>query len=89
MSVYVVQAGNAQLECDMEYAEGRDVICRLYGVEMSCLEDAVRKTGFQNYIKIEGDRFYISTAIFKAGRTPGELIREIATLLRLCRSENS
>ena len=84
MSIYVVQSNKALLECDMEYGEGKDVTCVVNGVDAKCLEDIVKKLGCGEYARLENNRLYISTSIFKAGRTPGELIREIATLLRLC-----
>jgi hypothetical protein len=48
------------------------------------VEKAVKRTGYGGYMTLEGSRLYISTSIFRAGKTPGELIKELATLLRLC-----
>jgi hypothetical protein len=84
VSIYVVQSNKALLECDMEYGEGKEVTCVVNGVDAKCLEDIVKKLGCGEYARLENNRLYISTSIFKAGRTPGELIREIVMLLRLC-----
>jgi hypothetical protein len=84
VSIYVVQSDKALLECDMEYGEGKDVTCVVNGVDAKCLEDIVKKLGYGEYARLENNKLYISNSIFKAGRTPGELIREIATLLKLC-----
>jgi len=84
VSIYVVQSNKALLECDMEYGEGKDVTCVVNGVDAKCLEDIVKKLEYGEYARLENNRLYISISIFKAGRTPGELIREIVTLLRLC-----
>jgi hypothetical protein len=84
VSIYVVQNNKALLECDMEYGEGKDVTCVVNGVDAKCLEDIVKKLEYGEYARLENNRLYISTSIFKTGRTPGELIREIATLLKLC-----
>jgi hypothetical protein len=84
VSIYVVQSNRALLECDMEYGEGKEVTCVVNGVDAKCLEDIVKKLEYGEYARLENNRLYISTSIFKAGRTPGELIREIATLLKLC-----
>lgn len=85
MSIYVLQSGKAVLECDMEYGEGKEITCIVSGVSRECVEEAVKRTGYgTSYMTLEGSRLYISTSIFRAGKTPGELIKELATLLRLC-----
>ncbi len=84
MSIYVLQSGKAVLECDMEYGEGKEITCIVSGVSRECVEEAVKRTGYGIYMTLEGSRLYISTSIFRAGKTPGELIKELATLLRLC-----
>jgi hypothetical protein len=84
VSIYVVQSSKALLECDMEYGEGKEVTCIVDGVDARCLEETVKKLGYGDYTSLENNKLYISTSIFKAGKTPGELIRELATLLRFC-----
>jgi hypothetical protein len=85
VSIYVLQSGKAVLECDMEYGEGKEITCIVSGVSRECVEEAVKRTGYgTSYMTLEGSRLYISTSIFRAGKTPGELIKELATLLRLC-----
>jgi hypothetical protein len=84
VSIYVLQSGKAVLECDMEYGEGKEITCVVSGVSRECVEEAVKRTGCGTYMTLEGSRLYISTSIFRAGKTPGELIKELATLLRLC-----
>jgi hypothetical protein len=84
VSIYVLQSGEAVLECDMEYGEGKEITCVVSGVSRECVEEAVKRTGYGSYMTLEGSRLYISTSIFRAGKTPGELIKELATLLRLC-----
>jgi len=85
VSIYVLQSGKAVLECDMEYGEGKEITCIVSGVSRECVEEAVKRTGYgTSYMTLEGSRLYISTSIFRAGKTPGELIKELVTLLRLC-----
>ena len=84
MSIYVLQSGKAVLECDMEYGEGREITCIVSGVSRECVEEAVKRTEYGGYMMPKGSRLYISTSIFRSGKTPGELIKELATLLRLC-----
>lgn len=87
MSVYVLQSEKVFLECDMEYGAGKDVVCVVKGVAHECVEEAVKKTNYADYVKVvRGDatRLYISTSVFKAGKTPGELVKELFVLLRLC-----
>ncbi|MEZ0319063.1 MAG: hypothetical protein ABWK05_03590 [Pyrobaculum sp.] len=85
MSIYVLQSGEAQLECNMDYQPGGDIECVVRGVEEKCVEEAVKRVG-SNYVRAEGFRLYVSTLVFKGGRTPGELIKEIALLLKYCPS---
>ena len=84
MSIYVLQSGQALLECDMEYGQGKEVACIVSGVSRECVEEAVKRSGYGIYTRLEDDKLYISTSVFRAGKTPGELIKELATLLRLC-----
>lgn len=84
MSLYVLEDKGLYIECDMEYGPEKDVSCTVRGVPHKCVEEAVRKTGYSAYVKIEGNRLLLSTSVFKAGRTPGELIKEIFFYLRLC-----
>ncbi|MEM1597765.1 MAG: hypothetical protein QXP31_05555 [Pyrobaculum sp.] len=85
MSIYILQSGEAQLECNMEYQPGGDIECVVRGVEERCVEEAVKKIGSE-YVRSEGSKFYISTSVFKGGKTPGELVKEIALLLKYCPS---
>ncbi|ABP51477.1 MULTISPECIES: hypothetical protein [Pyrobaculum] len=84
MSLYVLEDKGLYIECDMEYGPEKDISCTVKGVTQQCVEEAVRKTGYSAYMKIEGNRLLLSTSVFKAGKTPGELIKEIFFYLRLC-----
>jgi hypothetical protein len=87
MSVYVLQRDNVSLECDMEYGAGKDVVCTVKGVVHECVEEAVKRSNYADYMRVvrgNATMLYISTSIFKIGRTPGELVKELFVLLRLC-----
>ncbi len=87
VSVYVLQSDDVSLECDMEYGAGKDVVCIIKGVAHECVEGAVKRSNYADYMKVvKGDAItlYISTSVFKIGKTPGELVKELFVLLRLC-----
>ncbi|MFN7105293.1 MAG: hypothetical protein ACK4M3_01705 [Pyrobaculum sp.] len=84
MSLYVVQTGGISLRCDMDYSLSKEVVCVVEGVDNTCLAEVVKKLGLGDLIKDKNNHIYISTSIFTIGKTPGEVIREIATLLRFC-----
>lgn len=86
MSVYVVQSGGAMIECHMEYVRGGEIVCTASGISPECLRKAVQKVSSPEFVKVDetAAKFYISTALFERGRTPGEVIKELAVLLRLC-----
>jgi len=87
VSVYVLQSSDVSLECDMEYGAGKEVVCIVRGVAQECVEGAVKRSSYADYMKVvRGDAtmLYISTSVFKVGKTPGELVKELFVLLRLC-----
>jgi hypothetical protein len=75
VSIYVLHDGNISLECDMEYGEGKDVVCIINGVSRECIEEMMKRSKYHDYVRVEEGKLYISTSIFKAGKTPGELIK--------------
>lgn len=87
MSLYVLNSEKVHIECDMEYSVGKDVACIIRGASVGCVKNTLAKMNYANYITVEGGdevRVIISTSVFKAGKTPGELIRELFILLRTC-----
>lgn len=84
MSTYIIQIDNIHIECDMEYGVSKDIVCKVVGVSHECLDDTIRKIGLEDYVKVEDNTLYILTSIFKTGKTPGEVIKEIAMLSRFC-----
>ncbi|MFN3803619.1 MAG: hypothetical protein ACK4SY_01025 [Pyrobaculum sp.] len=84
MSLYVVQTGNISLRCDMDYSASKEVACVVEGVDNTCVAEVVKKLELGDLIKNVNNHIYISTSIFTIGKTPGEVIKEIVTLLRFC-----
>jgi len=86
VSVYVIQSGNVVIECHMEYVRGGEIVCVASGTSPECLRKAVQKISSPEFVRVNeaAAKFYISTALFESGKTPGEVIKELAVLLRLC-----
>jgi len=87
VSLYVLHSEKVYIECDMEYSAGKDVSCIIRGATAECVKSALAKINGADYITVKGGEevnVTISTSVFKAGKTPGELIRELFILLRAC-----
>lgn len=79
----MVQGEGIYIQCDMEYGSEKDIVCEVEGASLECIEKIISRYS----IRVERGkplRLYIPTSIFNLGKTPGELIKEIFTVSRLC-----
>ncbi|MEM4509508.1 MAG: hypothetical protein QXT46_00115 [Pyrobaculum sp.] len=84
MSLYVLYGEGVNIQCDMEYSSGKDIICEIEGAPLECIEKAISR---YKYIRLEKDKslkIYIPNTIFTYGKTPGEIIKEVFTLAQYC-----
>lgn len=90
MGLYVANRGRLRALCDMEYDvdSGKPVTCLMQGAPVECVRLAASRLPYSEAVEFrqleEGPSLVIHTSIFRAGKTPGEVIREVLAMVDMC-----